>query len=96
MPRLSWSDGALRGILRHHDFLASSNRGAARRVVKAIRAGVKAIVDYPEIGRPAEGVPDDVREWVINFGGSAYVALYRFADGTVFILAVRHGREDGY
>jgi plasmid stabilization system protein ParE len=34
--------------------------------------------------------------WVIEFGSGAYVALYSYDGREVVILAVRHGREDGY
>jgi plasmid stabilization system protein ParE len=51
---------------------------------------------FPEIGRPVEELPTEFREWVIEFGSGAYVALYRYDSKEVVILAVRHGREAGY
>ncbi len=69
---------------------------AARRAVKAIRRGVKALGKHPETGRPVEELPLEFREWVIEFGHGAYVALYRYDRREVVILAVRHGREAGY
>ena len=40
----------------------------------------------------------ELRELVIPFGDSGYVALYRHeaADNAVYILAFRHQREAGY
>jgi plasmid stabilization system protein ParE len=38
----------------------------------------------------------EYREWIIEFGESGYIALYRYAGGTAVILAVRHQRELGY
>lgn len=38
----------------------------------------------------------EFREWVVEFGQRAYVALYHFDGEQVVILAVRHGREAGY
>jgi plasmid stabilization system protein ParE len=35
------------------------------------------------------------REWVIEFGSGAYVALYYYDGKEVAILAVRHGRVAG-
>jgi len=64
--------------------------------VAAIRQGVKALRAHPEIGRPVEEMPPEFREWVIEFGHSAYVALYHFDGKQVVLLAVRHGREAGY
>ena len=96
MPRLKWSQQALRDVARLHDFLAPKSRDAARRAVKAIRQGVKALSKHPQIGRPADELPPEFREWVIEFGSGAYLALYHFDGKEVVILAVRHGREAGY
>ena len=96
MPRLKWSQSALQDVARLHDFIAPKSREAARRAVKAIRQGVKLLGRHPEIGRPVDELPSEFREWVIEFGSGAYVALYHFDWKQVLILAVRHGREAGY
>jgi plasmid stabilization system protein ParE len=83
-------------VTRLYEFLASQSPEAARRAVKAIRQGVKALGKHPEIGRPVEELPLEFREWVIEFGPSAYVVLYHCDGKQVAILAVRHGREAGY
>ncbi|WP_194270203.1 type II toxin-antitoxin system RelE/ParE family toxin [Candidatus Methylospira mobilis] len=41
-------------------------------------------------------MPDDYREWTIDFGDSGYVARYRFDGEAVTILAVCHQKEIGY
>lgn len=96
MPRLKWSQAALEDVARLHDFLSPKSPAAAQRAVKAIRQGIKALGRHPEIGRPVEELPPEFREWVIEFGSGAYVALYHFDGKEVVILAVRHGREAGY
>jgi plasmid stabilization system protein ParE len=96
MPRLKWTPQSLRDVTKLHDFLAPKSRDAARRAVKAIRQGVKLLAKFPEMGRPVEELPEEFRELVIEFGGGAYVALYRYDSKEVVILAVRHGREAGY
>jgi len=96
MPRLKWSASALLDVQRLYRFLASKNANAATRAVKSIRDGVKLLATHPEIGRPAEDMEPEYREWLIDFGGSGYVALYRYDGDTVLILAVRHQREAGY
>lgn len=96
MARLIWTPPALRDVARLHAFLASKNPEAARRAVRAIREGVKALGTHPEIGRPVEELPPEFREWWIPFGESGYVALYRYDGERVAILAVRHGKEAGY
>jgi plasmid stabilization system protein ParE len=96
MPQLIWTPPALADVARLHSFLASKNPDAASRAVKAIRQGVKILAQHPEIGRPIEDLPAEFREWVIEFGQGAYVALYRYDGKQIVILAVRHGREAGY
>ena len=96
MSRLIWSESALRDMQRLYRFLADNNREAAKRAVNAIRASVRVIAQHPEIGRPAEGMEPEYREWVIDFGDSGYIALYRYAGETALIVAVRHQKEAGY
>jgi plasmid stabilization system protein ParE len=96
MPRLKWSQPALRDVARLHGFLAPKSRDAAKRAVKAIRQSIEALGKHPEIGRPVDELPTEFREWVIPFGNGAYVALNHYNGRQVVILAVRHGREAGY
>ena len=96
MPRLKWSQSALRDVARLHSFLFPKSHSTAKRAVEAIRQGVKLLGSRPEVGRPVEELPSEFREWVIDFGNGAYVALYRFDGKEIVILAIRHGREAGY
>jgi plasmid stabilization system protein ParE len=96
VARLLWTPPAIRDVERLHAFLAPRNREAARRATRAIREGVKALAAHPEIGRPVEDMPPEFREWLIQFGDSGYVTLYRYDGELVAILAVRHGKEAGY
>jgi len=96
MPRLIWSPSALRDVQRLYRFLAGKNTDAAKRAVTAMREGVKILANQPGVGRPADDMDPEYREWMINFGDSGYVALYRFDGQTAIILAVRHQREAGY
>jgi len=96
MPRLRWSQQALRDVARLHAFLSPKSAEAASRAVATIRKGVSALATHPEIGRTVEELPPEFREWVIEFGQGAYVALYHYDGKEAVILAVRHGREAGY
>lgn len=96
MPRLIWSPPALLDLQRLYRFLAEENTDAARRAVKAIRQGMKVIAQQPGIGRPADEMEPQYREWLIDFGNSGYIALYRFDGQTAVSLAVRHQKEIGY
>lgn len=96
MPHLIWSPPALADVQRLYRFLAIKDVDAARRAIKALRAGVKILAHQPEAGRPVEDMDPMFREWLINFGTSGYIALYRFDGETATILAVRHQKEAGY
>jgi len=96
MPRLKWSENALRELTRLYDFLSSKNRDAARRAIQAIRRGLKLLSGNPQIGRPIDELPPEFREWIVEFGQGAYVVLYRYDGKEVVLLAIRHGREAGY
>jgi len=96
VPRLIWSPPALHDVQRLYRFLAEKNTDAARRAVKSIREGVKVLAHQPGIGRPVEDMDPEFREWLIDFGDSGYIALYRYEGQTAVILAVRHQREVGY
>jgi plasmid stabilization system protein ParE len=79
-------------------FTGSSSPGTstAQRAVRAIRTGVEILAHQPGIGRPVEDMDPQFREWLIDFGDSGYVALYRYDSATISILAVRHQKEAGY
>ena len=96
MSRLIWSTQALRDVQRLFRFLVVHSLDAAKRAVKAIRQEVKVLEQQPAIGRPMQDMEPEYREWLIDFGDSGYVALYRLAGDEVVILAVRHKREVGY
>ena len=96
MPHLVWSAPALSDIARLQTFLVPKSPEAARRAVAAIRRGVRDLRAHPEIGRPVEDMLPEYREWIIEFGHSAYLVLYHFDGRRIVILAVRHGREAGY
>jgi plasmid stabilization system protein ParE len=96
MPPIRWSQAALRDVTRLHDFLSSKSTGAAKRAIQTIRQGIHILASHPEAGRPVEDLPPEFREWIIDFGQSAYVVRYHFDGRQAVILAVRHGREAGY
>ena len=96
MPQLIWAPPALLDVQRLYRFLAPKNADAAKRAVKAIRQEVTLLGQQPGIGRPVENMPDEFRDWIIDFGDSGYVARYRIVADAVTILAVRHQKEVGF
>lgn len=95
MPRLKWSQNALRDVERLYAFLAPKSQDAARQAIRSIREGVKLLRTNPQVGRPVDELPPEFREWIIEFGDGAYVVLYRYDKDEVVLLAIRHGREAG-
>ncbi|MGE3876458.1 MAG: type II toxin-antitoxin system RelE/ParE family toxin [Parvibaculaceae bacterium] len=97
MPRVVVTEGALQGLRRCRDFLAVRAPQAASRAAAAIERKLLLLETAPDMGRPFPELPD-LRELVIGFGESGYVALYRHeqATDTVYVLAFRHQREAGY
>ncbi|MGD0940711.1 MAG: type II toxin-antitoxin system RelE/ParE family toxin [Terracidiphilus sp.] len=96
MPPLRWTPQRLREVARLHDFLERKSEGAARRAVCEIRQAINSLSSFPERGRPIEDMPDEFREWVIEFGIATYVVLYRYDGNETVILAIRHAGEAGY
>jgi plasmid stabilization system protein ParE len=96
MPQVIFAPAAIRDLQRLRDFVRPKSADAARRAGEAIRHGVQALGAHPRMGRLVEDLPQQYREWPIDFGDSGYVARYRFDGNGVTILAVRHQREAGY
>lgn len=97
MPRLIITEGAAVGLERCRRFLAEKDPQVASRAGQAIEARFARLEKNPEMGRPFSEQPE-LRELIIEFGESGYVALYRFvpAEKVVYVLAFRHQKEAGY
>lgn len=96
MPRVIWTPNALRDIQRLYQFQKDRDQRTAQMAIKKIRTAMNILAHQPEVGRPVEGMDPEFREWPIDFGGSGYLALYRFDGDTAVILTVRHQKEVGY
>jgi plasmid stabilization system protein ParE len=97
VPRVIVTEGAARGLERCRRFLAVKSPEAARRAGQAIERQFLLLETTPDIGRPLPDLPE-LRELLIAFGDSGYVALYRYepAVETAYVLAFRHQKEAGY
>jgi plasmid stabilization system protein ParE len=68
----------------------------AEQAVAALRAGIATLRTSPFTCRKA-GQSPFLRELIIPFGRSGYVALFEIEDeSTVTVVAVRHQLEDDY
>ena len=97
MPQVRLSARVQADLSRLHAFLVGKDVNAAKRAMLAIRDAFRPLTLTPNMGRPVED-SEDLRELVIDFGASGYLALYRFepALDMVTVLAVKHHREDDY
>ncbi|OOG55927.1 plasmid stabilization protein [Rhodanobacter sp. B05] len=98
--KIRFTEEALADLERLYDFALVRDDGdwtTAERALDAIRNGLGLLANSPFSCRKA--APDNtfLRELIIAFGASGYVALFEIDDAkTVTVLAVRHQREDDY
>ena len=95
MAQVVYSGRALDLIERAFDFLCNENPAAALSAVSAIQSAVENLAAHPLVGKRLEG---ELRELIISYGQTGYVALYRFvvSRDEVRLLALRHQREIGF
>jgi plasmid stabilization system protein ParE len=96
MPQVRFAPPALRDLERLREFLLPKSPIAAKKAGEVIVKAVQVLGLQPQLGRPIEDMPDEFREWVIDFGDSGYVARYRIDSDAVTLLAVRHQKEVGF
>lgn len=95
--RVRFTRAARDDLLRLHGFLRERDPAAANRARQAIRKAVGLLADFPFTCRKAEPENPFLRELLIEFGSSGYVALFEIEDDrNVTILALRHQREVDY
>ncbi|MEW6647061.1 MAG: type II toxin-antitoxin system RelE/ParE family toxin [Pseudomonadota bacterium] len=95
MAEVIYSENALANLERLFGFLREHDPTAALAAAAAITGAVETLAAHPLVGRCIEG---DIRELIISYGKSGYVALYRFlpARDQIRILALRHQLELDY
>jgi plasmid stabilization system protein ParE len=90
-----YAPNAVANLERAFALLAADDPRTAKTAAAAIAEAVELLARHPFVGRTVEG---ELRELVISFGRTGYVALYRFvpARDEVRVLAIRRQRELGY
>ncbi|WP_093233767.1 type II toxin-antitoxin system RelE/ParE family toxin [Sinorhizobium sp. NFACC03] len=96
MPQIVFSPAAVRDLERLRKVLQAKSPLSAKRAGKAIVRGVQALGAHPKMGRLIDDLPDQYREWLIDFGDSGYITRYRIDGDILTILAVRHQKEAGF
>jgi plasmid stabilization system protein ParE len=82
-------------VERAFEFLRKENPEAAVAAAQAIRSAIDSLGTHPLLGRRIHG---DIRELVVSYGATGYIAPYRFLvpQDEIRILAIRHQREIGF
>jgi len=101
--RVVFSEAAALDLERLFDFALqreldseTGNLDIPDRAVQAIKDGIALLTSSPFACRKV-GPSSFVRELIIPFGHTGYVALFEIvASDTIIIGAIRHQREDDY
>jgi plasmid stabilization system protein ParE len=88
--KLIFSRAAVYDLVRLREFIAQHSPEAAQRVAQRLRGAIERLVDMPQIGRPVENLPGEIRELI--FG--KYVVRYEVRQQSLYILRIWHGKED--
>jgi plasmid stabilization system protein ParE len=90
-----YSARSLAHLERAFEFLRKDNPETAVAAADAICSAVGNLGIHPLLGRRVHG---DIRELVISYGATGYIALYRFlvSQDEIRVLAIRHQREIGF
>jgi plasmid stabilization system protein ParE len=95
VAQVVYAAGALDELERAFALLGRTDPGVAAAAAAAIRSGVAALAAHPLLGQRLAG---ELRELVISYGRTGYVALYRFvvAHDEVRVLGLRQQRQLGF
>ncbi len=83
-------------LARELDRAGGGDLDLAEQAIVAIESGFATLRSSPFTCRKV-GQSPFIRELVIPFGGTGFVALFEISGGdTVIVAAIRHQREDDY
>ena len=88
--KLIFSKAAVNDLVRLRDFIAQHSPEAAQRISQRLRGAIERLVDAPQIGRPVDNMPGEIRDLI--FG--KYVVRYEVREQYLYILRIWHGKED--
>ena len=96
---LRFTQEAQEDLLRLFDFLLQLDFDVALRARQAIEDSLQLLEQFPFTCRKAANGAHGprLRELVISFGATGYVALFEIDNATtVTVLAIRHQREEDF
>lgn len=98
--KVRFTQEAEEDLVRLYEFILNrddTDWAMAERALDAIKHAIRSLELSPFSYRKADTGSPFLRELVIPFGASGFVALFEIDnDSSVTILAVRHQREDDY
>jgi plasmid stabilization system protein ParE len=98
--RVRFTEEAMADLERLYGFAVERDDGdwrIAEAALDAIRNAIVLLETTPFSCRKATPANPFLRELIIGFGASGYVALFEIENAsTVTVLALRHQREDDY
>lgn len=84
-------------LLRLYRFLLEKDLTLAERARDATVKAIAMLSEFPFSCRKVNADNSCLRELIVPFGQSGYVALFEIEDDhSVRVLAIRHQREDDY
>lgn len=91
-----YTDTALTDLRRLTDFVEAIDSVLADRALDAIVRASALLESFPFTCRKASPDNPFLRELVVSFGATGYVALFDIAGSQVTVVALRHQREDDF
>jgi plasmid stabilization system protein ParE len=94
MPKkLKYLPRAGRDLVKLREFIAIHNPEAAARAARCILEAAQRLEQHALLGRLADDMPGH-HDLVIPFGTAGYILRYRIEGSMVYVVGIRHGKED--
>lgn len=92
---LVWLRSAVNDLERLQQFILEHNPRVSRNLAIKIKGSVGYLLDHPELGKPVTDLPE-FRDLAIPFGSGGYMLRYRLHDEMIYIVSIRHYRENDF
>jgi len=95
MTNIVLSPEAEKDLARIGDYVAVQQKSprTALNIIRKIKARIKELEDFPLVGTPLSAVVAIDTDYRF-LGCGSYLAFYRYADKTVLIDRILHGRQN--
>ena len=90
--RVSYSEDAVKDLVRLREFIEPKNPAAAKRAANAIRKGISQLKEFPRLGVKVDSAydPDLIRDLIMG----NYLCRYLIMENVVYILRIWHHKEE--